>query len=535
MRRTRRMLTGGAGLGSLLVVVAATALMCRAGEVPVDEGAATGTDGSPSVMYSQAGDAFTLEQAIVDAAESASRSVVAIEVQVPLETAMAGMPFGNPFEEMPDPFFFFDPDRFGPSGPDEETGEEAPERLIAHGGSGVIQSAEGHIVTNHHVIEDAREIRVILHDGQTFEAQVVGSDAESDLAVIKIDAEGLTPASFADMDAVKPGQFAIAVGMPLGLDYSVTVGHVSALGRGNLYPGSPLMQMQQQATSRLSIQNFIQTDASINPGNSGGPLVNLTGEVMGINTIVQGGVGGGFGFAIPCDMVQRVADQLVTNGVVSRAWLGISMTDLTYEKAQALEVGRNNGALVEQVFDDSPAAQAGIRRGDVIVAVDGDEVLDSKDVVYRVAGHLAGDELHVTFVRNGKEKTKQVSTGERADGLSRASGLSLEDVEEEAEEEGSTAGQYGMLLAPLTEERNRQLDRDAGAPGVLVSQVVPSGPAHRAGIRAGDVLIDVDGAPVSRPEKVVRALEKANKEYVPITVERDGRQRFVALKRISTE
>ena len=532
MTRGWKVLTGGAGIGALMAVVVTTALICRAGEVPTEEAAPSR---APSVQYSQAGDAWSLEQSIVTAAESTSRSVVAIEVQVPAEIAMRQMmPFGNPFGDGQDPFNFLDPNNFGPGAPEGEE-EDAPEQLIPHGGTGVIHSADGHIVTNHHVVEDAREIRVTLHDGQTFDAEVVGSDEESDLAVIKIDAQGLLPASYADMDTVKPGQFAIAVGMPLGLDYSVTVGHVSALGRGGLYPTDMLMQLQSQSTSRLSIQNFIQTDASINPGNSGGPLVNLAGEVMGINTIVQGGVGGGFGFAIPSDMVQRVAEQLVSSGKVSRAWLGISMTDLTYEKAQALEVGRNHGALVEEVFDDSPAQRAGLKRGDVIVAVDGDEVQDSKDVVYRVASHLAGDELNVTFVRNGKEKTKQVETGERREGLSRTSGMVTDEDETEEEEDAGSAGQYGMMLSELTEERNRQLDRAGGASGVLVAQVIPSSPAHRAGIRAGDVLIDVDGTPVNSPEQVTRALEKAKKEYVPVTVERDGRQRFVALKRLDDE
>lgn len=526
MKHAWKIVTGSLGAGAFMAVLAATTLMCRAGEVPA-------VDGGPAapVAVAQGTDAWSIEQAIVAAAESTSRSVVSIEVQVPMQTAMSRMmPFGSPFED--DPFFFFDPDQLGGQG-DEEDGAEAPEQLMSHGGSGVIHSAAGHIVTNHHVIEDAREIRVTLNDGRTFDAEVVGSDAESDLAVIKIDADGLTAAVFADAEAIRPGQFAIAVGMPLGLDYSVTVGHVSALGRGGLYPGDLLMQMQQRSTSKLSIQNFIQTDASINPGNSGGPLVNLNGEVMGINTIVQGGVGGGFGFAIPSDIVDRVAVQLIDTGVVSRAWLGISMTDLTYEKAQALEVGRNRGALVEEVFDDSPADRAGIKRHDVIVAVDGDEVQDSTDVVYRVSSHLAGDELSVTFVRSGKEKTKRVETGERSTGLATASGL--EPDEEEEETAGSPASEYGMMLALLNAERNRQLDRTEDAAGVFVSQVVPSAPAHRAGIRAGDVLIDVDGKAVTSPDQVVRALEKANKEYVPVTVERDGRQRFVALKRIGGE
>jgi len=387
-------------------------------------------------------------------------------------------------------------------------------------GSGVIIDAKnGYILTNEHVISGADKVTIVLADRRRFDVVWTRPDPASDLAVVKIKPDRLIEAPLGNSDEVEVGDWVLAVGAPQKLPQTVTAGIISATGRMN---GDP-----------SKYQNYLQTDAAINYGNSGGPLVNLSGEVMGINTIVQGGVGGGFGFAIPSDIVDRVAVQLIETGVVSRAWLGISMTDLTYEKAQALEVGRNRGALVEEVFDDSPAERAGIKRYDVIVAVDGDEVSGSTDVVYRVSSHLAGDELSVTFVRSGKEKTKRVETGERSTGLATAPGL--EPDEEEEETAGSPASEYGMMLAQLNAERNRQLDRTEDAAGVFVSQVVPSAPAHRAGIRAGDVLIDVDGKAVTGPDQVVRALEKASKEYVPVTVERDGRQRFVALKRIGGE
>ncbi len=479
-----------------------------------------------------AGNVLALEEAIVGAAEATLDSVVTIEAQVPLESMMGSMPFG-PFG-MPEGFDnFFNWEGPGPQGEQEGEEEEEFEHLVPGGGSGVIYSAHGHIVTNHHVVEDAVELRVTLRDGRNFDAEVVGTDPESDLAVIKIDAEGLKPARYADIERVKPGQFAIAVGMPLGHEYSVTVGHVSALGRGGMLPGNPFEQRALLRDQRLTIQNFIQTDASINPGNSGGPLVNLHGEVVGINTMVQEGPGGGFGFAIPSDLVQKVAEQLIATGSVSRAWLGVSMTDMSYEKAQALGIDRNSGALVEEVFDGTPADQAGIERLDVIVAVDDEEVSSSQDVVYRVSSHLAGEEVGITVLRKGKTKRFTMVSGDRKDGLAASMGLEGEGAAEEDEEEETASTRYGMRLKIPDAEANRALERAVDAGGVLVSTVVPSSPAHRAGIRAGDVILDVDGKSASSPEQVARLLSKSKKDYIPLTIESDGRQRFVALKKVA--
>jgi len=505
----------------LLILVMAVGLslsavgtyVCRAGETT-----------PPAV----ANDALALEDAIVAAAEQTVASVVTIETKVPIEAALGPMnPFGLPLDH---PFFQLDPEMFGQ--PRDDDSEEI-ERLTTGWGSGVVHSADGHIVTNNHVVEDAAEIRVIFRDGSSFPAEVVGADAESDLAVIKVDAEGLTPVRYADIDAVKPGQFAVAVGMPLGLDYSVTVGHVSALGRGGIRMPELMFRPDAMEKQRLSIQNFIQTDATINVGNSGGPLVNLRGEVMGINTIVAGGMGGGFGFAIPSDLVQKVATSLVESGSVSRAWLGVSMTDLTYEKAQALEVGRTHGALIEEVFEGSPAAGAGLERGDVIVAVDGEEVQDSADVVYRVSSHAAGERIQIGIVRKGKDRRVNVQTGERRQGLAASNRFGLETEDYEAEAIQIIDGRYGMNLQAVTPEINASLDRDPDAGGVVVVEVITSSPAARAGLGRGDVIIDVDGQGVNSPDDVGRILKKTSKEYVPLTVEKDGNLRFVALKKIA--
>jgi serine protease Do len=284
----------------------------------------------------------------------------------------------------------------------------------------VVHSADGLIVTNNHVVEDAKTIQVTLHDGRVFDAEVVGRDPESDLAVIRIAAHGLPAARWAEVDAIRPGQFAIAIGMPLGFDYSVTVGHVSALGRAGLNPrgrgpfggGGP---------AGPTIQNFIQTDTVINPGNSGGPLINLHGEVMGINSMVHGGVGGGFGFAIPADLVQRVAGQLIEHGRTSRAWVGLSLGDLKWERAQELGMERAEGAVVHGVHEGGPAS-AKLRTGDVIVAVDGQPVRGAGDVVYLVSQHLAGEKLELTWIRDGKRKTAKIEAGSRRKGLAEMSG-----------------------------------------------------------------------------------------------------------------
>ena len=465
---------------------------------------------------------LALEQSIVDAVELTIPSVVQIESMVPMETAMGSM--GIPFM---DPFLFFDP--MAPPADQEEENEDPTERLIPQGGSGVVHSADGYIVTNNHVVEDAVSIRVIFHDGTTYEAERVGGDEESDLAVIHIQADDLPAVQYVATDSIRPGQFAVAVGMPMGLDYSVTVGHVSALGRGGIYPQEMLMQMQESGSTMAPIQNFIQTDASINPGNSGGPLVDLHGHVMGINAIVQGGIGGGFGFAIPADMVVAVADQLIEKGSVSRAWLGVSLTDVTYELALSMELTQNFGALVAVVFEDTPAERAGLLPKDLITAVDGVPVKGSTDVVYRISSHLAGEDIQVSFLRDGKPQEITVETTERNQGLEAANTLAPVDLEEEVV---ANEGAYGMALEDLDAEQNLKLNRAPDARGALVLTVLSGGPAHRAGLRPGDVIIDVDNTPVLEADDVPAAIDKSKKSYIPLTVERDGLQRFVALKKL---
>ncbi len=505
-------------LTTTLVMLGGVALVCSAGDHTTGAAGGSAGAGSGTATLAAPASALALEDAIVAAADGMLESVVSIEVEVPFEGM--GM-FGMPFPEW-DPFFF------GPQPRPESEGEEDDEPpTTSAGGSGTIYSKDGYIVTNNHVVEDAKEIRVTLHDGRTFPAEIVGTDPESDLAVIKIDAKGLQPVRFADMDEVRPGQFAIAVGMPFMLDYSVTVGHVSALGRGGIQPdNAPGMGSRDRPF--LAMQNFIQTDASINPGNSGGPLVTLTGDVMGINSIVQGGIGGGFGFAIPADLVQRVATQLIDSGKVSRAWIGLTMSNLTYEKAEALEIERSRGALVEEVQPGGPAEKAEIQRGDVIVAVDGHDVLTSGDVVYRVGNHMAGEKVELTYLRDGEERTVEFKTGDREKGLAQAMAR-LEEQAGGALSEPETA--YGMELEAIGQEWNEKLDRPAKAGGVVVLSVVPGGPADRAGIDPGDVIVDVDGKEVSTPGQVFEVIEGTSKNYVPLSVERDGRQRFVALKK----
>ena len=507
MTKTMTMTAAAAALLVLLGATTGTAL--RADETDPAPPAATPP---PTV------DLASVETSIVGAVDEMLESVVGIEVEVPVRSSLLqlheGWPFGSPLQ---DPFGLFGPQRLRPDT------REAPEQLQRSGGSGVIHSADGLIVTNNHVVQDAKTIRVTLHGGEVYDAELVGADPESHLAVIRIDADGLPAVRYADVDSVRPGQFAIAVGMPFNLDYTVTVGHVSALGRAGLNPQG---SRGGRGGPSLSIQNFIQTDTVINPGNSGGPLVNLRGEVIGINSIVHGGIGGGFGFAIPPDLVQRVAGQLIEHGETSRAWLGLSLSDLTWEKARAFGIERVGGAVVEEVHEGGPASKR-IKRGDVIVAVDGEPVNDSSDLVYLISSHLAGEELELTFVRDGREKTARVEAGERRSGLAAMSG---EEAEPEGDSEEDEAP-LGMVLEELTAALNERLGRPDRAGGVLVRAVTPGSAADRADLSPGDVIVDVDGKDVDSPAQVRRAVSAAKRDYVPLTVERAGRRRFVALEK----
>ena len=263
-------------------------------------------------------------------------------------------------------------------------------------GSGVIVSADGYIITNNHVVEKSDEIKVTLLDRRTFKGAIVGADPKTDVAILKIDADNLLPLTWGDSDKLQVGEFVLAIGSPYGLSNTVTMGIISAVGRANV--------------GIADYEDFIQTDAAINPGNSGGPLVNIRGELIGINTAIFSRTGGyqGIGFAVPSNMVRLIMDQLIQQGKVTRGWVGVTIQELTPELASEFGLKRSNGALVSDVAKDSPAAKAGILRGDIILEFNGKEVKDVSSLRNMVAQSKSGTEISMKILRSGKEFTVKI-------------------------------------------------------------------------------------------------------------------------------
>ncbi len=349
-------------------------------------------------------------------------------------------------------------------------------------GSGVIVDARnGYILTNHHVIRDADEITVTLFDKRQFEAEVVGKDPAADLAVIRIDAQGLTEIEMADSDTLQVGDFVVAIGNPFGLEQTVTSGIVSALGRSGL--------------GIEGYENFIQTDASINPGNSGGALVDLEGRLVGINTAIVGPAGGnvGIGFAIPSNMARSIMDQLIEYGEVRRGQLGVLVQDVTPDLAQALELDHGRGAVITQVMKGSAADKAGLKVGDVVVAINGKSVYSSAQLRNAVGLMRIGERVDLEIIRDGHKRTMHARIAE--------------PEKTSAEEAGLTRMLSGAYLGMI----------DPGHPlagrveGVQVLDVKRGSPAARAGLRPGDIIVSVNRQPVKSVEDVRRAAGKSER------------------------
>ena len=345
-------------------------------------------------------------------------------------------------------------------------------------GSGVIVDPKGYILTNNHVIENAREITVRLSDSRKFSATLVGRDPKTDLAVLKVQAPAPLPvAELADSDRLRVGQWAIAIGNPFGLDRTVTVGIISATARNRV--------------GVATYENFIQTDASINPGNSGGPLLNLDGKVIGINTAIVA-AGQGIGFSIPINEAKAVMAQLIAKGRVVRGWLGVVIQDLTDELASSFGVREREGVLVADVMKGGPAETAGLRAGDVVVEVNGVRVREVPDLQRRVAGLAPGERVRIVVVRDGARQPATVTIGE----------MPSEEptVRAQAGEDG-----FGLHVEPLSPGIADRLNL-AVSQGVLVVDVAAGGPAARAGLRRGDVILEVGRQPVSDAQTFGQAL-----------------------------
>lgn len=437
-----------------------------------------------------------------DLAEAASSAVVNISTTTKVERDRSsrrmpphgrGMPPGTPFDDFLRRFFG---DEFG--GPPEEFDEESL-------GSGFIISADGYVLTNAHVAGNADEIIVRLSDRREFEAELIGSDRRSDVALLKIDASNLPAARIGRSADMRVGNWVMAIGSPFGFEHSVTAGIISAIGR---------------SLPNENYTPFIQTDVAINPGNSGGPLLNLQGEVIGINSQIYSRTGGfmGLSFAIPIDLAMNVVDQLRDKGHVSRGWLGILIQDVTRELAESFGMKRPAGALVARVLPDSPADRAGIEVGDIIVDFDGRPVESSAMLPPLVGQAAVGSSAPLKVMRDGKEVRLKVTIRE------------LPEDEEAAADPAAPRGsieRLGIVSSSLGADQLEDLELPSG---VVVEQV-SSGPGARAGLRRGDIIVRFDNVEV-RDVAHLRELvgEVPTDKSIPVLVHRRGSPIFLALK-----
>lgn len=375
-------------------------------------------------------------------------------------------------------------------------------------GSGFIINRDGYILTNNHVVENAEQITVRLENEQEYKARIIGRDPKTDIAVIKIDnAPDLAVVTMGDSDRLRVGEWVLAIGNPFGLDHTVTAGIVSAKGR---YLGQG------------SYDQFIQTDAAINPGNSGGPLINTRGEVVGINTAIftRGAGNIGIGFAIPINLAKELLPELEAKGKVTRGWLGVLIQKVTPDIAESLGLQAAEGALVADVVENSPAAEAGIKVGDIIVEFDGHAIKESNELPMLVARTPVGKVVKIKLLRDNNDVTVQVKVGE---------------LKEEEPATGSTGGaeeELGMTVQPLTPDVAESLGLSRDVKGMVVVRVEAGSPAEEAGLRRGDVILEVNREPVKDLASYRKALKAAaSKKTVLLLVRRGENTIFIAVKR----
>ncbi len=441
-----------------------------------------------------------------DVVEKVKPAVISVRVKLDQGPQMSSdeLPFpqGSPFDR----FFrqFGRPDLpNGPNGPRMPNGRH----YVTGQGSGFFISADGYAVTNNHVVDRAKTVEVTADDGKTYTAKVIGTDAKTDLALIKIDGRSDFPfVNFAD-DAPRVGDWVLAVGNPFGLGGTVTAGIVSARGR-DIGAGP--------------YDDFIQIDAPVNKGNSGGPSFDVNGNVIGVNTAIFSPSGGsvGIGFAIPADTVKAVITQLEKSGKVTRGWIGVQIQQVTPDIADSLGLKNAQGALVAEPQPDSPAAKAGIQSGDVVAAVDGQPVKNARELAKKISSMAPGKTVKLDVWRNGADKQLTLTLGEMP---------KTREARASAEPEEATPGNVGRLGLALAPAANVA---GVGESGVVVTQVDPDGPAAERGFRTGDVILDVGGKAVATPSDVRKALEEAQhagKHTVLMRVKSGDQTKFVAL------
>jgi Do/DeqQ family serine protease len=409
-------------------------------------------------------------------------------------------------------FPFMDDPQFREFFGDRLPQQQAP-RPVQGVGSGVIINSEGYILTNHHVVDGALEIRVELTDNRTFTAKLVGSDPPSDLAVLKIDARNLPTVTMGDSDKVRVGDPVVAIGNPMGIGQTVTSGIVSAKGRST-------------GLSDGSFEDFLQTDAAINRGSSGGALVNTNGDLIGINSQILSPSGGniGIGFAIPSNMAKAVMDQLLKTGKVRRGMMGVTIQPVDADLASSLSLPAARGAIITSVQPGGPAERAGIQRGDVVTSINNQPVVDHNSLRNQIAGMTPGSTANVSVVRNGREQNMQVALTELPD---------RQRPETEESSSGNGAGtddRFGLSLQPLTAEMASRYGLEADDQGLIVTRVDPASNAATAGIRQGDLIQEVNRQPVRSIVGFTTAMRASGSRPALILIKRRNNVIFLTLR-----
>ena len=459
------------------------------------------------LLLAQAISARALPDSFADLAEKISPSVVNITTSTTVTARSGGpspiVPEGSPFED----FFREFQDRNGGGG------EARPRRSQALG-SGFVISEDGYIVTNNHVIENADEIQVEFFNGDLLDAEVVGTDPNTDIALLKVSAEAPLPyVAFGDSDTARVGEWVVAMGNPLGQGFSVSAGIVSA--RNRALSGT--------------YDDYIQTDAAINRGNSGGPLFNMEGEVIGVNTAILSPNGGsiGIGFSMASNVVKRVVAQLEEYGETRRGWLGVRIQDVTPDMAEAMGLEEAMGAMVTDV-PDGPAMEAGVEAGDVIVSFDGVEVEDTRGLVRQVGNTEVGKTVRVTVWRNGETETLRVTLGRRETSEAAVPAAQLQEEPSEPQ----VMDMMGMSLSELTPELREQLELGQDIDGLVVTDVDEMAEAYEKGVRAGDLITDAGQqkvASIADLEAQIEVAQEAGRKSILLLIRREGDPRFVAL------
>ncbi|MBL8660828.1 MAG: DegQ family serine endoprotease [Rhodospirillales bacterium] len=449
-------------------------------------------------------------ESFADLADALLPAVVNISTTQSLEgrpgIEMPNFPPGSPFEEFFKEFF-------------ERNQPHPQQRRATSLGSGFIVDPSGYVVTNNHVIQDADEITVILHDDTRLPAKLIGRDPKTDVAVLKVDSPITLPAvAFGDSDNLRVGDWVVAIGNPFGFGGTVTAGIISARNR-DINSGP--------------YDDFLQTDASINRGNSGGPMFNLDGQVIGVNTAIYSPSGGsiGIGFAIPSNIVRPIVRQLIDTGEVKRGWIGVRIQEVTPEIADTLGLEKPKGALVASVIDDGPAAAADIRAGDVIVEFSGRAVDEMRSLPRIVADTDVGQTVPVKVWRDGKEQTLDVKVAALDEGEAKMA--EAEGSGDQRETESEKIESLGFSVSSIDDAARERYDIAAGTNGVVVTAVDAAGAAAEKGLRVGDVIVELSQEEVTKPDDIsskIKAAQSAGRKTVLLLVEGQGGMRFIALR-----